>query len=97
MRGELRCDPAGARFVLGGDPVGIVGGVVAGTLLIAAGLWWFRDLLQLAVMPGMSYLKTNPARTKIGKVDEYCSSATGSSPTCCGASSARPEVWAVTG
>jgi O-antigen/teichoic acid export membrane protein len=55
--------PLAARFVLGANPVGIVCGAAAGTVLMAAGLWFFREPLHLAEMPGFSYFKNNSART----------------------------------
>ena len=48
--------PLALRFLLGGGAAGVVVGVLAGCALIAPGLWRFRGVLQLSVMPGMSYL-----------------------------------------
>jgi hypothetical protein len=47
--------PLGVRYLLGSGAVGIAAGVAAGTLLLACGLWRFREPLQLSVMPGLSY------------------------------------------
>jgi O-antigen/teichoic acid export membrane protein len=55
--------PLAVRFVLGANPVGIVCGAAAGTMLMVAGLWFFREPLHLAEMPGFSYFKNNSART----------------------------------
>jgi O-antigen/teichoic acid export membrane protein len=46
--------PLGLRYLLGSGAVGIAAGVAAGSLLLACGLWRFREPLQLWLMPGLS-------------------------------------------
>ena len=48
--------PLALRYLLGGGAAGIAAGMVAGGALLVCGLWRFRGVLQLSVMPGMSYL-----------------------------------------
>ena len=50
--------PILARVVLGGRADVSVGAVVAGCVVQAAGLWWFRSLLQLSSLPGARRLRT---------------------------------------
>jgi O-antigen/teichoic acid export membrane protein len=49
--------PLGMRALLGHGGAALAAGVVAGSALQAAGLWRFRDALQLSAMPGLSALK----------------------------------------
>ena len=49
--------PLGLRALLGHGAVALAGGVGAGCVVQAAGLWWFRETLQLSAMPGLSALK----------------------------------------
>jgi O-antigen/teichoic acid export membrane protein len=49
--------PIVARLVLGGRPGVSVGAVLVGCGVEAAGLWWFRDLLQLSSLPGTQRLR----------------------------------------
>jgi O-antigen/teichoic acid export membrane protein len=49
--------PIVARLALGGQAGVSVGAVVAGCAVQAAGLWWFRDLLQLSSLPGARRLR----------------------------------------
>jgi O-antigen/teichoic acid export membrane protein len=56
--------PLGLRYLLGNGVVSIAAGVAAGTLLLACGLWRFREPLQLSVMPGLSYfMRRSKARS----------------------------------
>lgn len=55
--------PLAVRAVAGDSLVVSAAAVAAGGLLLAAGLWRFRDALQLAVMPGLSSIGRN-ARTR---------------------------------
>ena len=48
--------PLALRYLVGSGPVGIVVGMATGSVLLACGLWRFRGVLQLSVMPGMSSL-----------------------------------------
>jgi O-antigen/teichoic acid export membrane protein len=48
--------PLAARLLLGDHAAGILSGVAAGCVLMAAGLWYFRDALSISVMPGLSRL-----------------------------------------
>ena len=48
--------PLLARAAFGGGAAASVGAVAAGCLIQAAGLWWFRDTLRLAALPGVSRL-----------------------------------------
>ena len=55
--------PLAVRAALGPGAAASVGAVLAGCVVQAAGLWWFRDSLQLAALPGLSRLaKTFPFR-----------------------------------
>lgn len=54
--------PLAARALLGHHALAIAAGATAGTIVMAAGLWYFRRPLRLSVMPGFSYLM-NLART----------------------------------
>jgi O-antigen/teichoic acid export membrane protein len=51
--------PLAARALLGHGAAGIASGTFVGFALMAAGLWYFRAPLRLAVMPGMSRLMRN--------------------------------------
>jgi O-antigen/teichoic acid export membrane protein len=51
--------PLAVRAVLGPAASVSVGAVLAGCVVQAAGLWWFRDSLRLAALPGMSRLAKN--------------------------------------
>jgi hypothetical protein len=42
------------RMLLGGGPMALAAGVAAGCVVMAAALWWFRGILQLSAMPGLS-------------------------------------------
>jgi len=55
--------PLAVRAVAGDSLVVSAAAVAAGGLLLVAGLWRFRDALQLAVMPGLSFIGRN-ARTR---------------------------------
>jgi O-antigen/teichoic acid export membrane protein len=46
--------PFVARVFLGNNAGGILTGIAAGSALMAAGLWYFRDPLSLSVMPIVS-------------------------------------------
>jgi len=48
--------PLALRYLLGGGAAGITAGMAAGCALLAVGLWRFRGVLQLSVMPGLSSL-----------------------------------------
>jgi O-antigen/teichoic acid export membrane protein len=48
--------PLALRYFLGGGPGGIAAALVASSALLAGGLWYFRQVLQLSVMPGVSSL-----------------------------------------
>jgi O-antigen/teichoic acid export membrane protein len=48
--------PLAARAALGAGAAASVGAVLAGCVVQAAGLWWFRDTLRLAALPGISRL-----------------------------------------
>jgi O-antigen/teichoic acid export membrane protein len=48
--------PLVARAALGAGAAASAGAVLAGCGVQAAGLWWFRDSLRLAALPGMSRL-----------------------------------------
>jgi O-antigen/teichoic acid export membrane protein len=49
--------PLVALAVFGPGPAVSIGAVVAGCCVQAAGLWWFRDSLQLAAIPGLGRLR----------------------------------------
>jgi O-antigen/teichoic acid export membrane protein len=54
--------PLVALAVFGPGPAVSIGAVVAGCCVQAAGLWWFRDSLQLAAIPGLGRLcRKSPA------------------------------------
>jgi O-antigen/teichoic acid export membrane protein len=55
--------PLALRYLLGSAPAGIAAGLVAGCALLAGGLWRFRDVLQISLMPGLSSLarRSRPA------------------------------------
>jgi len=55
--------PLAVRAVAGDSLVVSAAAVAAGGLLLVAGLWRFRDALQLAVMPGLSFIGRN-AKTR---------------------------------
>lgn len=46
--------PLAARAAAGYGALGILSGIAAGAACMAAGLWYFRDVLCLLVMPGVS-------------------------------------------
>jgi len=48
--------PLAVRAGLGTGAAASAGAVVAGCIVQAAGLWWFRDSLRLAALPGISRL-----------------------------------------
>jgi O-antigen/teichoic acid export membrane protein len=48
--------PLALRYILGGGPGGIAAAMVAGSAMLAGGLWRFRGVLHLSVMPGLSAL-----------------------------------------
>jgi O-antigen/teichoic acid export membrane protein len=48
--------PLLARAAFGGGAAASVSAIAAGCLIQAAGLWWFRDSLRLAALPGVSRL-----------------------------------------
>lgn len=48
--------PLALRYALGGGLPGIAAALAVGCIVLTIGLWWFRDSLQLSVMPGLSYL-----------------------------------------
>ncbi len=48
--------PLVVRAALGAGAAASVGAVLAGCVVQAAGLWWFRDTLRLAALPGVSRL-----------------------------------------
>ena len=48
--------PLAARALLGHGPVIAISAVCAGCCVQAVGLWWFRDSLQLAAIPGLKRL-----------------------------------------
>ena len=48
--------PLAVRAALGPGAAASAGAVLAGCVVQAAGLWWFRDTLQLAALPGLSRL-----------------------------------------
>jgi O-antigen/teichoic acid export membrane protein len=55
--------PLALRAALGPGAAVSAGAVLAGCVTQAAGLWWFRDSLRLAALPGVSRLaKTFPFR-----------------------------------
>jgi len=55
--------PLAARAAFGPGAAVSAGAILAGCVTQAAGLWWFRDSLRLAALPGMSRLaKTFPFR-----------------------------------
>ena len=55
--------PFAVRAALGPSAAASAGAVLAGCVVQAAGLWWFRDTLRLAALPGVSRLaKTFPFR-----------------------------------
>jgi O-antigen/teichoic acid export membrane protein len=49
--------PLAARVLLGTGAAVSIGAVCAGCCLQVAGLWWFRDSLRLATMPGLGWLR----------------------------------------
>jgi O-antigen/teichoic acid export membrane protein len=49
--------PLAARVLLGTGAAVSIGAVCAGCCVQVAGLWWFRDSLQLAAMPGLGWLR----------------------------------------
>ena len=51
--------PLAVRALAGGSLGASAAAVAGGCLLLAAGLWRFRDTLQLAVMPGLSFAARN--------------------------------------
>jgi O-antigen/teichoic acid export membrane protein len=51
--------PLAVRALAGGSLGVSAAAVAGGCLLLAAGLWRFRDTLQLAVMPGLSFAARN--------------------------------------
>lgn len=51
--------PLAVRALAGHGIAASAGAVAAGCLLLAAGLWRFRETLQLAVMPGLSFARRN--------------------------------------
>ena len=48
--------PLALRYLLGSGLGAIAAAMVAGGALLAVGLWRFRDVLELSVMPGLSAL-----------------------------------------
>ena len=48
--------PLTGRWIFGAGGLASAAAVAAGCALFAAGLWWFRDPLRLAAMPGVSRL-----------------------------------------
>jgi O-antigen/teichoic acid export membrane protein len=48
--------PLAVRAALGPSAAASAGAVLAGCVVQAAGLWWFRDSLRLAALPGVSRL-----------------------------------------
>jgi len=54
--------PFAIRSVLGGGLAGLAAGVAAGCVVQGAGLWWFRDVLQLSAMPGVSAMQSRLRR-----------------------------------
>ncbi len=55
--------PLAVRAAFGPSAAASAGAVLAGCVVQAAGLWWFRDSLRLAALPGVSRLaKTFPFR-----------------------------------
>ncbi len=48
--------PLAARAAFGAGAAASAGAVLAGCAVQAGGLWWFRDSLRLAALPGMSRL-----------------------------------------
>jgi O-antigen/teichoic acid export membrane protein len=54
--------PLAARGLLGTGAAVSAGAVGAGCCLQVAGLWWFRDSLQLAALPGLGWLRPRPRR-----------------------------------
>jgi O-antigen/teichoic acid export membrane protein len=55
--------PLALRAVLGAGGAASLAGVVAGCLVMAAGLWRFRQPLRLAVMPGFPRRRSTAAQT----------------------------------
>jgi O-antigen/teichoic acid export membrane protein len=51
--------PLAVRALAGGSLGASAAAVAGGCVLLAAGLWRFRDTLQLAVMPGLSFAARN--------------------------------------
>jgi O-antigen/teichoic acid export membrane protein len=58
--------PLALRALLGTGGVAALAGAVAGCVVMAAGLWAFREPLQLAVMPGFSRRRSPAARASGG-------------------------------
>jgi O-antigen/teichoic acid export membrane protein len=59
--------PLAVRAALGPSAAASAGAVLAGCVVQGAGLWWFRDTLRLAALPGVSRLaKTFPFRLMQG-------------------------------
>jgi O-antigen/teichoic acid export membrane protein len=54
--------PLAIRAVLGGGLAGLAAGVAVGCVVQAAGLWWFRGVLRLSAMPGVSSLQARLQR-----------------------------------
>ena len=48
--------PLVLRWIIGANLIAILASLVAGGLMLACGLWYFRDVLELAAMPGVSRL-----------------------------------------
>jgi O-antigen/teichoic acid export membrane protein len=53
--------PLAARALLGPGPVVSISAVSAGCCVQVVGLWWFRDSLRLAAMPGLARLRRKPS------------------------------------
>jgi hypothetical protein len=56
--------PLVIRSVIGGGLAGLALGVAAGSVVMVIGLWWFRGILQLATMPGVSSIQRRLRRAR---------------------------------
>jgi O-antigen/teichoic acid export membrane protein len=56
--------PLVIRSVIGGGPAGLALGVVAGSVVMAIGLWRFYEVLQLSTMPGVSSIQRRLRRAR---------------------------------
>jgi O-antigen/teichoic acid export membrane protein len=52
----------GIRMLLGDGAAALAAGVITGCVLMAAALWWFRGILRLSAMPGLSAISSRRQR-----------------------------------